>query len=39
VAHKPAQVFIFSRDVYDRTKSEKLDFSIWYIWYFIGSVS
>lgn len=28
VAHKPAQVFIFSRDVYDRTKSEKLDFSI-----------
>lgn len=28
VAHKPAQVFIFSRDVYDRTKKEKLDFSI-----------
>ncbi|HQO51089.1 MAG TPA: NUDIX hydrolase, partial [Bacteroidales bacterium] len=25
VAHKPAQVFIFSRDVYDRTKKEKLD--------------
>lgn len=28
VAHKPAQVYIFSRDVYNRTKSEKLDFSI-----------
>jgi hypothetical protein len=28
VAHKPAQKFIFSRDVYDRTKIEKLDFSI-----------
>jgi hypothetical protein len=28
VAHKPAQVFIFSRDVYQRTKKEKLDFSI-----------
>jgi hypothetical protein len=28
VAHKPAQVFIFSRDVYERTKKEKLDFSI-----------
>ena len=28
VAHKPAQVFIFSKDVYDRTKKEKLDFSI-----------
>lgn len=28
VPHKPAQIFIFSRDVYDRTKSEKLDFSI-----------
>lgn len=28
VAHKPAQVFIFSRDVYDRTKKEKLVFSI-----------
>jgi len=24
VAHKPAQVFIFSRDVYDRTKKEKM---------------
>lgn len=28
VAHKPAQVFIFSRDVYERTKKEKLVFSI-----------
>lgn len=28
VAHKPAQKYIFSRDVYDRTKIEKLDFSI-----------
>jgi hypothetical protein len=28
VAHKPAQVFIFSKDVYERTKKEKLDFSI-----------
>ncbi len=28
VAHKPAQVFIFSQDVYNRTKKEKLDFSI-----------
>ena len=28
VAHKPAQVFIFSRDVYERTKKEKLDFSV-----------
>lgn len=28
VAHKPAQVYIFSRDVYERTKKEKLDFSI-----------
>ena len=28
VAHKPAQVFIFSRDVYDRTKKDKLYFSI-----------
>lgn len=28
VAHKPAQKFIFSRDVYDRTKTEKLNFSI-----------
>ncbi len=26
VAHKPAQVYIFSRDVYDRTKKEKLIF-------------
>lgn len=25
VAHKPAQVFLFSRDVYDRTKKEKFD--------------
>lgn len=25
VAHKPAQVYIFSRDVYDRTKKEKFD--------------
>jgi 8-oxo-dGTP diphosphatase len=25
---KPAQLFIFSRDVYERTKKEKLDFSI-----------
>ena len=24
VAHKPAQVFLFSKDVYDRTKKEKL---------------
>lgn len=28
VAHKPAKVYIFSRDVYDRTKKEKLDISI-----------
>lgn len=28
VAHKPAQVFIFSKDVYERTKKEKLDFSV-----------
>lgn len=28
VPHKPAQVFIFSKDVYKRTKTEKLDFSI-----------
>lgn len=28
VAHKPAQVFIFSNDVYKKTKKEKLDFSI-----------
>jgi len=28
VAHKPAQVYIFSRDVLERTKKEKLDFSI-----------
>ena len=28
VAHKPAQVFIFSKDVYKRTKKGKLDFSI-----------
>lgn len=28
VAHKPAQVFIFSKDVYERTKKEKLVFSI-----------
>ena len=28
VAHKPAQVFIFSKDVYDRTKKEKLVFSM-----------
>ena len=28
VAHKPAQVFNFSKDVYNRTKKEKLDFSI-----------
>ncbi len=28
VAHKPAQVFIFSRDVYNRTKKERLDFSV-----------
>jgi hypothetical protein len=28
VAHKPAQVYIFSKDVYTRTKKEKFDFSI-----------
>lgn len=28
VAHKPAQVYIFSKDVLERTKKEKLDFSI-----------
>ncbi len=28
VAHKPARVYIFSRDVYERTKKEKLVFSI-----------
>jgi 8-oxo-dGTP diphosphatase len=28
VRHKPAQLFIFSRDVYERTRKEKLDFSI-----------
>lgn len=28
VAHKPAQKYIFSKDVYERTKIEKLDFSI-----------
>lgn len=28
VAHKPAQVFIFSKDVYKRTKKEKLVFSV-----------
>jgi len=28
VAHKPAQVYIFSKDVYMRTKKEKFDFSI-----------
>lgn len=28
VAHKPAQVFIFSKDVYRRTKTEKFGFSI-----------
>lgn len=27
VPHKPAQVFIFSRDVYDKTKKEKLTFA------------
>ena len=27
VAHKPAQLYIFSRDVYERTKKEKMDFS------------
>jgi len=28
VRHKPAQFYIFSRDVYERTKKDKLDFSI-----------
>lgn len=28
VAHKPAQKYIFSKDVYERTKTEKLNFSI-----------
>lgn len=28
VAHKPAQVFIFSKDVYERTKKDKLGFPI-----------
>lgn len=28
VKHKPAQLFIFSRDVYERTKKERFDFSI-----------
>jgi 8-oxo-dGTP diphosphatase len=28
VRHKPAQYYIFSRDVYERTRKEKLDFSI-----------
>jgi 8-oxo-dGTP diphosphatase len=28
VAHKPAQVFIFSKDVYERTKKDKFDFFI-----------
>jgi len=28
VSHKPAQIFIFSKDVYIRTKTEKFDFSI-----------
>ncbi len=28
VRHKPAQLFLFSRDVYERTRKEKLDFSI-----------
>lgn len=27
VAHKPAQVFLFSKDVYEKTKKEKMDFS------------
>ena len=26
VAHKPAQIYIFSKDVYDRTRKEKLSF-------------
>ncbi len=28
VKHKPAQLFIFSKDVYERTKRERFDFSI-----------
>jgi 8-oxo-dGTP diphosphatase len=28
VKHKPAQLFIFSRDVYERTRRERFDFSI-----------
>jgi hypothetical protein len=28
VRHKPAQLYIFSRDVYERTKKERFDFSI-----------
>lgn len=28
VRHKPAQLYIFSRDVYERTRKERLDFSI-----------
>jgi 8-oxo-dGTP diphosphatase len=28
VRHKPAQYYLFSRDVYERTKKERLDFSI-----------
>jgi 8-oxo-dGTP diphosphatase len=28
VRHKPAQYYIFSRDVYERTRKDKLDFSI-----------
>lgn len=27
VAHKPAQIFFFSKEVYEKTKKEKLDFS------------
>jgi hypothetical protein len=28
VKHKPAQLFIFSREVYEKTKTERFDFSI-----------
>jgi hypothetical protein len=28
VKHKPAQLFLFSKDVYERTKRERFDFSI-----------
>jgi hypothetical protein len=28
VKHKPAQLFIFSKEVYDKTKTERFDFSI-----------